>query len=219
MSIRVIIDKIIGFCERFHLTDIAGIVASFVMALISLVPLVVNFELYQLAVVVFFVIIFALRLALFIWDMRVTFTPIEAREEAKMMLVTSIIMALMHSTCLIATVYQLILKDEIPFVARYKMLAIVYGAFAFGKIIISIVGMVRRKKSDLYFQTLSYIGWLSAIYTLTLFTNYILIANGALNYNWPKYIMIAVLGLTTISLSLVMLMKSTKALRRLSKDL
>lgn len=213
MNIRAIIDNIIGFCEMFHLTDLAGIVASFVMALISLVPLIVNFELYQLAVVVFFVIIFALRLVLFIWDTRVTFTPIEAHEEAKMMLVTSIVMALMHSTCLIATVYQLILQDEIPFVARYKMLAIVYGAFAFGKIILSMIGMIRRKKSDLYFQTLSYIGWLSAIYTMTLFTNYILIANGALDYNWPKYIMIAVLGLTTISLSFVMLVKSVRALR------
>ena len=45
------------------------------------------------------------------------------------------------------------------------------------------------------------------------------IANGALNYNWPKYIMIAVMGLTTISLSLVMLVKSLKELRRLSRDL
>ena len=219
MNIRLILDNIIEFCEMFHVTDVAGIVASFVMMLISLVPLFVEYDVYQLAVAAFCIVIFGLRFVLLVWDTRVTFTPAEDREEAKMMLVTAIVMALMHSTCLIATVYELILRDGVPLVARHKTLAIAYGAFAFGKIIISVIGMIRRKESDLYFQTLSYIGWLSAIYTLSLFTNYIIIANGALNYNWPKYIMIAVMGLTTISLSLVMLVKSLKELRRLSRDL
>ena len=106
------------------------------------------------------------------------------------------------------------LKEKTPLMASSIILAVTYGVFTFFKIVMSVRGIIMKRRMNQYLETLSYIGWISAVYTLSLFTDYILIAKGTDNYLWPRYLMVSVMGLTTIILGILMLVKSISALRK-----
>ena len=129
------------------------------------------------------------------------------------MLVAAIILLLMHSTVLIAILYQLLVKEKTPLMASLKTLTIVYGVYTLVKIISSLRGMVAKKKMNKYQKTLSYLGWISAVYTLCLFTNYLLIAEKADNLTWARYIMISAMGLTTFVLGILMTVEAIQEIR------
>ena len=134
------------------------------------------------------------------------------------MLVSVAVLLLMHSITLIAVFYQLLIKEKTPLMASLKVLAIVYGVYAIVKIATSIRGIVVKQKINRYAETLSYLGWVSAVYTFCLFTNYLLIAEKADNLIWARYIVISVMGLTTIVLAFLMFKKAIRDLREESSD-
>ncbi len=211
------INTIKNLIEKYHLRDLTGVVSSLIMAFVSYIPLLRESDLRQVAVVTFFFVMFALRLGLFVWNHKVAGTAKEDREQAKMMLVSSIVLLLMQATFLTAIVYQLLFKKGTPLMASQVILAIIYGVYALARIVLSIRRIIVRRKLNFYEETLSYIGWISALYALALFTNYILIAQKAYNYVWPRYIMVAVIGFTIFQLAIVMMIKAGLALRRQKK--
>ena len=183
------------------------------MAVISYIPIFQTADMRQLAVVLFFLTIFAIRLWLFLWNRKICGTNRESQEQSKMMLASAVIILLMHSTILIGVLFMLRLKEKTPLMASSIILAVTYGVFTFFKIVMSVRGIIMKRSMNQYLETLSYIGWISAVYTLSLFTDYILIAKGTDNCLWPRYLMVSAMGLTTFFLGIMMLVKSISALR------
>lgn len=199
--------------KEAHMGELAGIASALIMTVVSYIPVLRTYEMQQLAIVVFFLTLFALKLCLFLWNRSVAGTEREAREQAKMMLVSAIVLLLMHATFLIAVLYQLLIKDTVPLMASTLILAIAYAVYTTGKVAVSIRSIVVKRKMNQYIETLSYLSWISAVYTLCLCTDYLLIAKDAYNYIWLKYIMISLMGLTNLILGLIMIRKAVKVLR------
>lgn len=206
------------FVERHRLSELASIASSLVMAVVSYVPVYLGYDRHQLAVATFFAVLFVLRSVLFLWERRVEGTRREKREQAKMMLLSALVLLLMHSTFLIAVIYQLISKKDVPLMASAVALAITYGVYAIVKIALLVRRAIIGRDKNLYDKTLARIGWISAFYTLALFTNYLLINQHANDYVWPRYIMIAAVGLSTIVLGTKMLVTSISTLRALRQE-
>lgn len=212
-KLRERIESIKELNSHYHLIELAGIVSSLIMAIASYVPVFQLYDMRQLTIVIFFLMMFGLKLWLFLWNRQVDGTSRMKHEQAKMMLVAAIILLLMHSTVLIAILYQLLVKEKTPLMASLKTLTIVYGVYTLVKIISSLRGMVAKKKMNKYQKTLSYLGWISAVYTLCLFTNYLLIAEKADNLTWARYIMISAMGLTTFVLGILMTVEAIQEIR------
>ena len=199
--------------QNYHISEIFGIMTALVMAVISYIPIFHTADMRRLAVVLFFLTIFAIRLWLFLWNRKICGTNRESQEQSKMMLASAVIILLMHSTFLIGVLFMLRIKEETPLMASSIILAVAYGVFTFFKIVMSVRSIIMKRRMNQYIETLSYIGWISAVYTLSLFIDYILIATGTDNYLWPRYLMVSVMGLTTFFLGIMMLVKSISALR------
>lgn len=210
MSVR----RLRNLYRSYQISEVGGIITALFMAVISFFPVIMIYDFYQLSVALFFLVIFIIRLALFIWNQIVKGTRNQKTEQALMMLVTAIAFLLTNAIFLMALFYQLIIKDRIPFLGRYMILTVVYGIYAFGKIAISFYNMFTKRKQSMYHETLCNISWISAVYSLALFTNYLLIAKGMFNYTWPKYLMIAVMGFVTLLLSFIMVVKSLSVLKK-----
>jgi len=201
--------------KKYHLSELCGIASALILMLISLIPMLQGGNLYQLSVILFFFMMFALRLLLFLWNRRVSGSSVEKKSQAKMMLLSSIVLLLMHSQILIAVLYQLLVSDKIPVMASLQVLAIVYGSYAVGKLILSLRSYSVKRRMNKYAETLSYLGLLNAMYTMSLFTNYLLLARKAVDYNWPRYVMISLVGIMSFVLAIIMLVKAVKDLRKL----
>ncbi|MCR4938742.1 MAG: hypothetical protein K5930_01375 [Treponemataceae bacterium] len=199
--------------KKYHLSELCGIASSLILMLLSLIPIFQGGNIYQMSVILFFFMMFALRLWLFLWNRRVSGRAGEQKAQAKMMLVSAIILLLMHSQILLAVLYQLLVSDKIPVMASLQVLAIVYGTYAVGKLILSVRSYSVKRRMNKYAETLSYLGLLNAMYTLSLFTNYLLLARKAVEYNWPRYIMISLVGIMSFLLAIIMLVKAVKELR------
>ncbi len=200
--------------RKYYLPEIMGIVSALLMALVSLIPALQAFDMRQMTVALFFLMLFGLKLLLFVWNRKAEGTYYEKREQAKMMLVSAIVLLLMHSVAIVAVLYQLLSSKKTPLMASLKVLAIVYGVYAIVKIATSIRGIVIKQKINRYSETLSYLGWVGAVYTICLFTNYLLITEKADYLIWARYIMISIMGLTTIVLAFLMFKKAIGDLRQ-----
>ncbi|MDO4539359.1 MAG: hypothetical protein Q4B54_14430 [Coriobacteriales bacterium] len=203
--------------ERYRLRELVGIGSAGLMAIISYVPVYSSHDLRQLAVALSFLAVFALRLALFVWNRRVEGREDEGRSRAKMMVVAAVVLLFLHVTILVSVLYQLLYAEGTPLMASSIHLALAYGVYAVARMVLSARGMARRRKENLYAETLGYISWIMAFYTLALFTNYLLILEDADTLVWPRYIMISCMGLLTLVLAAIMLSKGIRALGTLGR--
>ncbi len=210
--------KLMDMFERYHVAEITGICVSLVMTVVSYIPIFRKYVPYQLAIVIFFLVTFLTRLTLFFWDRKTADTEKSGTERAKMMLVSAVILFLSYSPTMTSVVYQLLINKELPFMASTLPLAIAYGVFAFAKIGFSVYGTRRQRPDNMYTDTLSYIGWISTLYTLSLFTDYILLSRGSLTVTWPKYLMIMIMSVGTAVIITVMLIRSIKTLLKAKKE-
>ncbi len=194
---------------RYHLSEQIGILSSLAMTVISLFPLIRSRDSSQAVPALFFGAIFVLRLVLYLWNLRVRDSEEAYPSRIRMMFTAGALLLIAHGGIQVTIIYQMIQRKTVPLMASRLTLAIVYGAYAFVRIVVSIYGLHTKKRVSLYHETLSYIGWITAVYSLALFTDYILIANGAPDtFKWPKYAMIAAMGVAVFSLSAKMIVKS-----------
>ena len=204
--------------ERYRLSEMFGIGGALVMALVSGIPLLRGIgDMRQLAIVALFLVLFALRLGLFQWNRKVEGTEEHEKAQAQMMMVSSIVLLCLHALFLAAIFYQLLSKSETPIMASSIILAITYGVYAFAKIIGLVYGMVKGWYKDLYSKIRMNLGWTMAVYTLALYTDYILTVQQAHELVWPRYVMIAAMGLVTIVLAPKMLTNAMRTLRNLNE--
>ena len=202
---------------KYQLLEILGIAVSLLMAIISYIPVFAARNMDQLSPSIFFFILFVLKLGLFIWNRYAVKNHTEVKSQALMMLFSSMVVLVLHSVILTAMCYQIFERKDTPVMASQLELALAYGTYATVKIAMSIRSLKKKKKINYYYETLTYMGWICALYTLTLFTDYILIVQGSDDYKWPRYLMIAVTGLVTLFDGLMMIIKSSNKLKKLSK--
>ncbi|MDO4539360.1 MAG: hypothetical protein Q4B54_14435 [Coriobacteriales bacterium] len=212
------VGSIRAFIDRYHLSELGSIGSSLVMTIISYAPAWLENDPRQIAVAHVFLVFFELRLILFIWNLRTRGTENEVRSQAKMMIASAVTLILLHATILIAVRYQLLYKEGTPLMASTLPLAIAYGVYAFARIALSLRKLFSGARDNPYTESLAYISWISAFYSLTIFTNYLLITQHETDYTWLKNIMIGFVGLFTLQLAIVLLVKGVRMLRTLRAE-
>ena len=206
---------------KLHVSELTGIVTSFIMMVITFIPVITNDDEYQITVALFFLEMLLIRLILFIWYHKTKKSKRAKLLPAVMMLLTAIVVLLTRSIFISAVVYQLVVNHKY-ILSDYTLLAIAYGIYTFGKIGLAVYGLIQKRKINPYMETLSYLGWISAVYTLALFTNYLILACSGDDLTWMKVCAVILMAITTIVLIVMMLVKSIKSIlayRRHQKQL
>ena len=197
--------------DKLHVSELTGIVTSFVMMVLTFIPVITRDDEYQLVVALFFLEMMVIRLALFIWYHKTKYSKRARLLPAVMMLLTAIVVLLTRSVFISAVIYQLAANHKYIF-NDYTLLAIAYGIYTLGKLSLAVYNLIQKRKINPYMEVLSYLGWISAVYTLALFTNYLILACGGEGLTWMKVGAIILMALTTIVLIVMMLVKSIKSI-------
>ena len=80
--LRERIESIKELNSHYHLIELAGIVSSLIMAIASYVPVFQLYDMRQLTIVIFFLMMFGLKLWLFLWNRQVDGTSRMKHEQA-----------------------------------------------------------------------------------------------------------------------------------------
>ncbi len=208
--------KLVDLYYKYHVSEIVGIITSFVMMIITFIPVLTRGDSYQIPVALFFLEMLLIRLALFIWYNKTKNNENAKFMQALMMLLTAILLFLSRAIYLYVVAYNLFVNHKL-ILNDYTLQAVAYGIYTFGKIVLAVYGLIQNRKINLYKETLSYVGWISAIYTLALFVNYLLLASDSNDLMWMKSFVLLLMALSTIVLITIMLVKSIKNIRAYKK--
>ena len=213
---RVTETKIFQLYNQYHGSEMIGIIASFIMMIASGVSLFVSGNKYFLPGFVFFCTLFVIRMGLFIWNMKAGDSE---KMQGLMILSAAVLMLIMRSFILAAVIIQMT-SLKTSGISKYNFLLFFYIIYTVGKIISAIVGLIQKRKVNLYMETLSYLGWISAVYTLSLCINHIMNITGADSEarRTAILIMLILTSITIFVLITMMFVKSIKTLHRQSKS-
>ena len=193
-------------------SEIIGIAVSALMVLVSCVPLFQGFRFYKLTVTSYFFIIFLIRMFLFLWNNRTQGSADQHRQHAKLMFFSGILLLLAHVTFLIAIIFQMLIRQDTSLISSTLAFTVIYGEYAFLRVAFSIRSLATKRKEGLHAEMLAYMNWISALYTLALFTEHLLTLTEGSNLIWLKCLMISILGMIVFSLAMTMLIKSIRIL-------
>ncbi len=205
--------KIKQFYDKYYIADWIEIGFNFLFFVVSLIPALKAKEGHQISVALFFLVVTLAEMFLFFWNLRAKKRGCLIRTQAAMLIVAGDILLLMHTLSIIAIMYEMGLKDETPLMASNLVFAIAYGIFAILRLVIGVIRVVKSEKKDAYQMALSGFMLVCLVYTFALFVDYMLIVNKAADLRWPGYIMIALMGATTISLAIWMQVRAIRFLK------
>ena len=205
--------KIKNAYARYHIADWIEIGANLLFFVLSFIPALDARDEHQMAVAMFFLVISIAELILYFWEYGPKKKGSTIKAQAGMLLVTGDILLLMHTVSIIAIMYEMRIKDDVPLMASNLALAIAYGVFAIWRLVTGISRILKNGKKDAYQAALSGVMMVCAIYTFSLFVDYMLIANSARNFVWPRYVMMAYMGATTVLLAIWMQIKAIHILK------
>ena len=205
--------KIKHFYEKYYIGDWIEIGFNLLFFVVSLIPALKAKEEHQISVALFFLVVALAEMLLFFWNLRAKKRGTLIKTQAAMLMVAGDILLLMHTLSIIAIMYEMRLKDETPLMASNLVFAIAYGVFAIWRLVIGVIRVVKSKRKDAYQIALFGFMLICLVYTFALFVDYMLIVNNAAHLLWPRYIMIALMGATTIAQAIWMQVKSIQFLK------
>ena len=198
---------------KYYIADWIEIGSNLLFFVLSFIPALGSKEEHQMSVAMFFLVISIAELILYFWEHGPKKKGSTVRAQAGMLLVTGDILLLMQTVSIIAIMYEMRIKDDTPLMASNLFLAISYGIFAIWRMVTGIHRIIKNGKKDAYQAALSGVMMVCAVYTFSLFVDYMLIVNNAANYIWPRYFMIAYMGATTLLLAIWMQIKAINILK------
>ena len=202
-----------GFYEKYYIGDWIEIGFNLLFFFVFLIPALKAEEEHQISVALFFLVVSLAEMFLFFWNLRAKKKGSVIKTQAAMLMVAGDILLLMHTLSIIAVMYEMRLKDETPLMASNLVFAIVYGIFAIWRLVIGVMRVVKSERKDAYQIALSGFMLVCLVYTFALFVDYMLIVNNAADLLWPRYITIALMGITTIALAIWMQVRSIRFLK------
>lgn len=206
-------NKIKHIYETYHLAEWIEIGVNLLFFVVSLIPALKSKEENQISVALFFLVISLAEMFIFFWNLRAKKKGSINRAQAGMLMVTGDVLLLMHTLSIIAIMYEMRIKDETPLMASHLAITIMYGIFTIWRLVVGVIRVVKSEKKDAYQIALSGLMLVCLVYTFSLFVDYMLIVNTAVDYVWPRYIMVAVMGATTISLAIWMQVRAIYILK------
>ena len=167
----------------------------------------------------FFIILLIIRLILFFWNLATEKKPYSNTSQSVMMLVTAITLYLTNTILAISIVQFVSARVDNMKFPNHTLISIAYGLFTLGKLILWIFGIKKKRKINRYLETLSYLGWYSAFYSLAVLLVYLLYS-GSEGKNTDALMVIFWTALaSTIVLAIIMTVRSTKSLWKIRKEM
>ena len=166
----------------------------------------------------FFFVLLVIRVILFFWNLASEKKTSARRSQARMMLVTAVIIYLLRLFIAITVARNVFDGSRMLAIPDHTFMTVVYGLYTAGKIVLWIRSIKKRRRINLYLETLSCLGWYSALYSLAVFISYILYSGTEGKSSLPMMIIFWFTVISTIVIVVIMAVRSLGSLRKIRRE-
>ena len=215
--LKISFQKLMKLCEKLHIEETVGIAAGVLMALFSVISYVKTDDIIMKNNAEFFSLIVIIRLILLFWNLLTRKKSFVKLSQAIMMIVTALNIYLVRLVIAKDIAGNFLASGKQTGIPSHTVMTVIYGLYAAGKLALWIYSLRRHHRTNLYMETLAFLGWFSALYSMAIFVSYILYSGSVIKDSLPIRIIFIAALLSTIAIDIIMIIRAMESIYLIKK--